>query len=485
MAVLEQEKWLAELYEFNPWWKTGEVPEEKLSQYRRPQYYSCHRLFHHRLRRIVVLSGARRVGKTTIVYQIIDDLLRNGTPPMDILFFTFDTATMRDVGMEEILRWYRMNLSESKNFYLFIDEIQRYQDWSDYVKLLYDRFPGMRCIVTGSASSRIEGALQESGAGRWVIQKVPTLSFYEFCSFNGEEKSVEALPVFEMHTLSVPKQRQIYLQLSDLHYLLMKYLQQGGFPEFAAEEDLPTVKSYLYDQVLNRTIRQDIPAIHEVRDIDGMERVFLYTCVHSSEIISIETIGREMTGISNATIRDYLRYFEEANLIYRSEQLDISGKKMLKPKNKIYLTDSGIRWAIVPGSDIYTKETELGFALETMVYKHIREYYDALTERYRIGYLQDSRGNEIDMVIQDPVRDEPLQYVEAKMRNRSGIRDKDGIAAYGMKERPGYVITKTPDDFGLSERTNTELYRIPAAAFLYQMGMMLDGIYRDTGHSMI
>ena len=279
MAIVAQERWLDELYEFNTWWKTGEVPEDKLFPYRRAQYECCHRMFHHSIRRILVLSGQRRVGKTTIVYQIIDDLLKQGKDPADILFFTFDTAIMRDVGLETILRWYRTNLSSSAEFYLFIDEIQKYKDWAEYVKLLYDRYPGMRCIVTGSASSRIEGSIPESGSGRWVIQRVPTFSFYEFCYLSGVQKSVDDLSVFQMHTLSVPVQRKIYLQLSDLNLLLMKYLQQGGFPEFIKEKDLPVVRSLLADQILNRTIRQDIPAIHQIRNIDDLERIFLFLCV--------------------------------------------------------------------------------------------------------------------------------------------------------------------------------------------------------------
>ena len=63
-----------------------------------------------------------------------------------------------------------------------------------------------------------------------------------------------------------------------------------------------------------------------------------------------------------------------------------------------------------------------------------------------------------------------IQYIEAKYRSKSNIKDADGIIVYGMENTPGYVITKDTDDFGLTERKNTALYRIPAVAFLYLIG---------------
>lgn len=63
-----------------------------------------------------------------------------------------------------------------------------------------------------------------------------------------------------------------------------------------------------------------------------------------------------------------------------------------------------------------------------------------------------------------------IQYIEAKMRNNATVRDDSGIVIYGMKDIPGYVITKTAADYGLTERKNTQFYHIPAFAFLYLLG---------------
>ena len=178
---------------------------------------------------------------------------------------------------------------------------------------------------------------------------------------------------------------------------------------------------------------------------------------------------KEFDGVSKPTIEKYIRYLVDANLINISKQLNIAGKKVLKSKNKIYVADSGIRGAVVLGADIYTKEDELGYALETAVYKHMYDYYYAQNSLYEVGYVRDGNGAEIDVAVQ--YAGKPIQFIEAKMRNNSTIKNDNGIVVYGMEATPGYVITKNETDFGLTERGKTSLYRIPAYAFLYLIGV--------------
>ena len=83
-------------------------------------------------------------------------------------------------------------------------------------------------------------------------------------------------------------------------------------------------------------------------------------------------------------------------------------------------------------------------------------------------FIRDNNGAEIDVAVQ--YAGQPIQYIEAKMRNNSSIKDDNGIVIYGMDNTPGYVITKEATDFSLTKRGNTELYRVPAFAFLYLIG---------------
>lgn len=468
MAIVSQENILSILTTFNPWWQNGVVPKAFLKEFHRSSYYTCRKSLLSDLRRIVVMSGARRTGKTTIMYQLIHDLLEQGVKPQNILFFTFDHPVIRMAGMDQILNIYKNNISDDEHFYMFVDEVQFDKDWTNYLKMAYDMNPDMRSVATGSASAAIEDDVRESGAGRWTVIKVTTLSFYEYCALKGISKAQSVDDVFRIHTLSKQQQTQLMMGLSDLQIHLMRYMQIGGFPELVKTEDVPYAQKLIREDVMDRAIKHDLPRVHKIRSIDELEKVFVYLCYNSSSIINIEAMCKEFDGVSRPTVEKYIGYLSDANLINISPQLNIKGKQVLKARNKIYVADSGIRGAVVLGADIYTKPSELDFALETAVFKHVKDFFVSENTLYEVGYIRDSKGAEIDVAVQ--YAGQPIQYIEAKMRNNSTVKDDNRIVIYGMADTPGYVISKNLTDFGLSERGATSLYRIPAYAFLYLIG---------------
>ena len=245
-------------------------------------------------------------------------------------------------------------------------------------------------------------------------------------------------------------------------------MKLGGFPEFARSDNYAYVGRLIRDQVVSKAIKQDIPRSFEIRDAEALSNLFTYFCYNTSEAISIDTIAKTL-GIDRATCNHYINALEKANLIYISEQLNIEGKKPLKPRKKVHIVDYGIKCAVTRNTDVETNEREFGSAIESISYKHTRDRFDSLgDELYRVGYSRNEKGQEIDIVIQKNSVD--IQYVEAKFRNRSNITDTDGIIVYGMENTPGYVITKDTNDYGLTDRKNTSLYRIPAVAYFYLIG---------------
>lgn len=468
MAIVSRESILSLIINYNPWWQTGEVPKKFLKDFKRAGYYTCKKALHSDIRRMVVMSGARRTGKTTIIYQTISDLLNEGVKPQNILFFTFDHPSIRAVGMDYVLNIYKENISNDEEFYLFVDEIQYDKEWTHYLKMAYDMNPEMKAIATGSASSAVEAGVRESGAGRWTMINIPTLSFYEYCKIKGIAPDITCDDVFKLHTLPLTEQTRIITGLSDLQVPLMHYLKLGGFPELVSTEDTEYAQSLIREDVMDRAIKHDLPNLYEIRSVEELEKVFVYLCYNSSSVINLDSMSKEFEGVSKPTIEKYIGYLEDANLIYKSPQLNALGKKVLKSKNKIYIADSGMRGAVVLEADILTNATELGYSLETAAYMHVRDYFTSINKLYQVGYIRDGNASEIDIAVQ--YSGKSVQYVEAKMRNNSKITDTDGIIIYGMKDIPGYVISKNATDFGLSKRKDTTLYRIPAFAFLYLIG---------------
>ena len=468
MAVFKDTDILKNIQSQNTWWTTGAVDKELVPSFKRNVYRKVHDVFFNEIRRFPVLSGPRRVGKSTMMFQTIDELLKSGIKPEKILFYTLDEFPNDGISIREVVETYQKYVNDKDDFYLFIDEAQKDKSWKNYVKKLFDLKKNVRAMITGSASVEIEKESDDSGSGRFLTLKIPTMSFYEFCVMNGNVPDIPEIDVFKIYELSLPEQTQIYMKLGTLYREMIRYMKIGGFPEFANSENYSYISRLLRDQVVSKAIKQDIPRSFDIRDVDALSNLFTYFCYNTSDAINVDTISKTL-GIDRATCNSYISALEKANLIYISEQLNIGGKKPLKPKKKVHIADYGIKCAVTRNTDIETNATEFGAAIETISYKHTRDRFDSLDDdRYRVGYSRDDKGQEIDIVIQDNSVD--IQYVEAKFRNNSTIKDTDGIVVYGKENTPGYVITKDTDDFGLTERKNTKLYRIPAAAYFYLIG---------------
>ena len=150
---------------FNHWWKSGRVKKEFSPKYKRKLFYEIIKYMDKR--QILALVGLRRTGKTTLLYQLIQHLIEQGINPFNILYFSFDEE---DVSVEEILDYYekeilKKDLSNEKVF-LFFDEIQKLNNWEDKLKILYDLYPKMKIIVSGSASINLLFKGKETLAGR-------------------------------------------------------------------------------------------------------------------------------------------------------------------------------------------------------------------------------------------------------------------------------------------------------------------------------
>ena len=128
------------LHFYNPWWETERVPRDLLKEYQRPVLKDI--LSYLFLDRVIVLKGPRRTGKSTLLYQVADALLRRGVPPHDILFLSFDDIKLR-MDLDDILKGYqeisRRLIKTGKPVYLLLDEVHFLDNWQFYVKKYFDR----------------------------------------------------------------------------------------------------------------------------------------------------------------------------------------------------------------------------------------------------------------------------------------------------------------------------------------------------------
>ncbi|MCI6004773.1 MAG: ATP-binding protein [Blautia sp.] len=475
MAIVSDEQVIKVLRQYNPWWRSPSSIKDESKPQKRLAYYEALKMIKHKtLRRFAVLSGARRVGKTTIMYQMIDNLIDEGVCPKNILYVSFDNPIVKLVNVETVLSIYDSLYLTEGTRYIFLDEIQYTENWELWMKVIYDCRKDIRLTATGSASPILEKGAADSGTGRWSVLKIPTMSFYEYCRLLQLEEPIlpDNLKMTKLVKMNNAELGDLVDRFAPLEAHFNRYLMIGGFPELVLSDDDIYAQRMLREDVVDKVIKRDVMTLFNIRSPLLMEKLFVYLCMNSTEIFSVTTAAKELENTSVNTIDGYIRALEMSNLIYLAKPMDVGSKGALKGKPKIFIADAAIRNAVLMIDDILSDEKELGVMVETCVYKHMVSFYQGSAAQ--LGYFRKAKDNqkEVDVVIELP-REKIL--CEVKYRNNSHISDSDAIVELCRDDKSkvttAFLVTKRLDDFGITKHeTKVPILRIPAIAFLYLLG---------------
>ena len=352
------------MQQFNTWWVKGEVPQFFLGSHRRPVFDSVLRYLDKRF--IVLLYGLRRVGKTTVLYQVVQHLIESGVDPLHILYFSFDerSAAIEDVvsGFEEKVLMKR--IADCGRVFVFFDEVQKVVDWESKVKVLYDLHPNLKIFLSGSASLSLKKKSAESLAGRITELFVRPLSFAEFLEWRGGKIDAGRPELFKKE--AVP--------------MLMDYLRKGGFPEIVGEENDEVIRNYVKNAVLEKILYKDIPEEFSLKDLELLRVLLELFVKEPGMIVNVERLAKDL-GKSKITVGNYIEYLRYSLLV--SEVKNLRGNLLVSSRKakKIYPTNTAFCFALLP--DFYSDKT-LEKIFEVAVASHISaQYY------YRNGFEVD------------------------------------------------------------------------------------------------
>lgn len=471
---VSNEDLVAVLSQFNPWWRDEAIAD--LPKWQRAAFRELHTWMKAPpAPRAVLLSGARQIGKTTLMLQVVDALLRAGVPPANILYATFDHPVLKLAGIESVLDAWREREPKAKGLeYLFLDEAQFIRDWGTWVKHQVDFQKSRRIAFTGSAMPLVEVG-QESGVGRWHTIRLTTLSFYEYLQI--KNLSLPSLPKLKsLRDLFEWSQPDIFrASEAAVPYVghFHEYLVRGGFPQAAQVESITQAQRLLREDIIDKVLKRDMTALFGVRRVLDLEHTFLYLCMHDGGLLDMVDLCANLA-VKRPTAQNFIELLEATHLIYRLPPFGY-GKDVLRARFKIYLADAAIAPAVMlKGKAILDDPAALGVATETAVFKHLFARYYA--HNVRFSYWRGKKDREVDLVAE--VNGQVIPF-EVKYRTQhTGARELKGlIELCGQKMiARGYVITKSLDDFGLmtgvpqSSESNTRIMRIPAPLLCYWMG---------------
>lgn len=467
---VSKEELVAVLAQFNPWWRgeaIADLPTWRRAAFRELQAW----MTQPPAPRAVLLSGARQIGKTTLLLQAADTLLRAGVPSANVLYATFDHPILKLAGIDAVIdAWREREPRADGPEYLLLDEAQFIRDWGTWVKHQVDFRKDRRIAFTGSAMPLVE-ADQESGVGRWHTIRLTTLSFFEYLQIKRLE--LPDLPrLRSLRDLFDWKPTDFYRvteraapYVGHFH----EYLVRGGFPQTAQVDSITQAQRLLREDIIDKVLKRDMTALFGVRRVLDLEHTFLYLCMHDGGLLDMVDLCANLE-VKRPTAQNFIELLEATHLIYRLAPFGY-GKDVLRARFKIYLADAAIAPAVMlKGKAILEDASALGVATETAVFKHLfARYY---SQNVRFSYWRGKRDHEVDLVAE--VAGELIPFEVKYRAQHTGARELKGLVELCQSKRieRGYVVTKSLDDFGLMQglAAGTQVMRVPAPLLCYWMG---------------
>lgn len=309
---------------------------------------------------IKVFVGQRRVGKSYLLYQIMDIISKE--KKTNIIYINKELHEFDNIKNYKDLLKYIGSKSKKNKKYIFIDEIQEIEQFEKALRDLNTR-RGYDIYCTGSNAKLLSGELATFLSGRYIEIPIYSLSYLEFLLFHKLKNNEDSFK---------------------------KYIKYGGLPyliNLKLEDDI--VYEYLKN-IYNTILFKDIVERYKIRDIRFLENLILYLSDNIGSLVTANKISdflkSQKVDISPNKVLDYLKYLEYAFFIFKVSRFDIKGKKIFEINEKYYFEDLGLRNIIMGYNQL-----DINKILENIVFLHLK----VSGYKVNVGKLNDK---EIDFV---------------------------------------------------------------------------------------
>lgn len=355
-------------------------------------------------KQIVVISGIRRCGKSTLLKQLSLRL-------KDFYYINFEDERLLDFNLEDfnnLLVVWKKNFN-SKN--ILMDEIQNVDNWELFVARL--REEGYKVFITGSNSKLLSSELATRLTGRYFLIKLYPFSFKEFLSL----KKIN----YDILTSDIKAK---ILKLFD------KYLFSGGFPDYIMYQDDEFLESTYRD-----IIYKDIVARFKIREIKRFRQFTNFLFTNFAREVNYNGIAEALKIKSANSVINYIGALEESYLIFELFKYDYSEKEHYKGNKKIYVIDNGMRKKIA-----FSFSEDRGRFLENMVFIELKR------RRKEIFYFKNE--GECDFVINEKSKIVNAIQVCSNLNAYNEQREINGLieAMNKFNLKKGYILTENQEE---------------------------------------
>ena len=394
-------------------------------------------------REAVVLLGARRVGKTSLLMLIAQKITEFRD---DVFYFDMEDPDDRDImddGPKALKRFI------GGHGVVMIDEFHLMNNPSNFVKLTVDHHPEIKLFLSGSSSTAILSNFRDSMIGRIVEFELYPLSFREFLRFKGESSYMNMLPELDVKAPDLPKFR-LPERIMELY---LEYLLYGGFPEVVLADEVD-VKTKLLSQIFRIYAVRDMKLLLSGRDAATFEKVFLALIGTAGNLLNLTELARDV-GVSVKTVQSYVRLLEALFLVKRLHPFGKNPRTEIKKAPKVYIVDTGlISWGLGNFSSLRHRPKEAGIYAENGVFLGLIR---RLKPHQRLRFWRKKSGVEVDFLLLDGGLNIPI---EVKFKDRATI--PSSLRSFCRKYQPPHAIVATKSLSAQDKIDGTDVLMLPA-----------------------
>lgn len=374
--------------------------------------------------------GPRRSGKTTLMYQVVQRLLKEGTRPEKIWWARVDHPALAHIPLGELVNALMdlASVSQEEPLHLFLDELVYAREWDLWLKTFHDERWPVRVLANSSATAALHQGRVESGVGRWEEWSLPPCGLVEALAL--DDVRVDAAPArslresLEMLARGTPHP-------PDLDVVRRRLVFLGGFPEFlvqAAKSSkdgeldpalIREAQQRIRSDAVERAIYKDLMQSFRIQDPMVVERLLYILAGQVTGLLSPRSLAGSIPDVKTPTLERYLGHLGQAWLVFTLLNYAPSEEAVQRRGRKVYFIDGAVRNATLQlDVGVIGEPDQLGRLHENLAAAHLR----SLGERSGVRvYHWRHRQNEVDLVYDDPNGPLAFEIGSAPTHGRSGI----------------------------------------------------------------
>ncbi len=360
---------------------------------------------------IKVLIGLRRSGKSVLLRQIMDELVKSGVEESQIIYMNFEDFQYSSItNAEQLYQYICDRRKKEEKYYLFFDEIQMVKEFERVINSFRATWD-VSIFITGSNGKLLSGELATLLSGRYVSFRVTPFSFIEYC---------------EIRRIQEPSDED-----------LVEYMNWGGMPQRFAMTGETETRTFLQD-LYNSIVLRDIVQRAGAKEVDLINRIMEYLMLNPSQTFSAKGILNYFKSVdrtvSAQTLYNYLEHIQTSLIVSKAQRYDIRGKQLLTTLDKYFLTDLGLGRIHNSGYKL-----EMGAMLENVVYNELRN------RGYEV-YVGKIPNGEVDFVA---VKGDQREYYQVAyyLAEQSVVDREFGAFSSIADNYPKYVLSMDKFDF--------------------------------------